>query len=117
MKSNERVIAQANYLAPGQMKAVQVEDTKILLARLTNGDFRAVGAACPHAGAALEQGCCAKSELCALGINQFLISGLANSSNRPPWMICHNTRSNCEVATWLFCSERKKYKDTDKRDP
>jgi apoptosis-inducing factor 3 len=110
MKGNERVIAQAIYLAPGQMKAVQVEDTKILLVRLTNGDYTAVGAICPHAGAALEQGLlCDQRILCPWHKSVFDIrtgellepplSRLNETSRQPPFLSwCASTRVRVRTA-------------------
>jgi nitrite reductase/ring-hydroxylating ferredoxin subunit len=56
MSGKEQVVGKVDDLVPGQMKTVQIGKTKVLLIRTLGGDFCALGATCPHAGAELKNG-------------------------------------------------------------
>src|SRR5215467_83974 len=56
MSGKEQVVGKVDDLAPGQMKTVQIGKAKVLLIRMLSGDYCALGANCPHAGAELEKG-------------------------------------------------------------
>lgn len=55
MDYKELAVADTSDLRDGEMKEVSAGGARILLARV-GGDFRAVGAACPHYGAPLSEG-------------------------------------------------------------
>jgi apoptosis-inducing factor 3 len=49
-------IARPVDLQPGQMRMLEVSDKKVLLLHTTDGQWAALNATCPHAGAPLEKG-------------------------------------------------------------
>jgi apoptosis-inducing factor 3 len=55
MSLREVAIAKVNDIEEGEMKAFTIGDHKVLLTRI-KGEFRALGATCPHYGAPLEEG-------------------------------------------------------------
>ncbi len=57
-------LTKVGALNPGEMKAYEVGETKVLLANV-NGTFHAVGATCPHYGGPLAEGAlCGKRIIC-----------------------------------------------------
>jgi apoptosis-inducing factor 3 len=55
MRGIEQPIARVDDLTDGEMRQVQVGDTRVLLVRL-HGEYHALGAECPHYGAPLGEG-------------------------------------------------------------
>jgi NADPH-dependent 2,4-dienoyl-CoA reductase/sulfur reductase-like enzyme/nitrite reductase/ring-hydroxylating ferredoxin subunit len=62
MSLREVAIAKVSDIEEGEMKAFTIGDHRILLTR-TQGEFRALGATCPHYGAPLEEGILSSSRI------------------------------------------------------